>query len=282
MNKSKYKLVCQFLIALLAVCCSTKINPVKQQAETQTVKGGTGTQLGIMTYNVHHCNPPSKSNTGEIETSAVAAVIRKENPDIVALQEIDDHTRRCGTMNEAEDIAAKLGMQFYFAKAIDYAGGGYGVAILSRFPLGKEAIYRLPATADTTSEPRVLVTAEIILPSGKKIRFACTHLDVKNSSNRELQVRKITRIAESDSLPFIIGGDFNDTPKSPAIRLLDAGFHRTCQVCAPTIPSGHPVLNIDYIAFLNSAPITVVSHEVVQDPYPSDHLPVLAILQLKN
>jgi endonuclease/exonuclease/phosphatase family metal-dependent hydrolase len=281
MNKIKLSGICKFLIAFMAVSCSS-IHSVKQQEVIQTGKNQTETVIRIMTYNVHHCNPPSKSKTGEIETSAVAEVIRKQNPDIIALQEIDDHTRRSGPFNEAKDIAVKLGMYFYFAKAIDYAGGGYGVAILSRFPISEEVTYRLPSSADTTSEHRVLAAAKIILPGGKSIRFGCTHLDVKNAANRELQVQDITRIALSDNLPFIVGGDFNDTPESKPIQLLDAGFHRTCHECAPTIPSGQPVSNIDYIAFLNSAPFTVVSHEVIEDSYPSDHLAVVAVLQFKK
>ena len=80
--------------------------------------------IKVITYNVHHCNPPAKP--GVIDVNAIAAVIKKQNADIVALQEIDVHTNRSGKINEAEQLAVKAGYtSFYFAKAIDFDGGQY-------------------------------------------------------------------------------------------------------------------------------------------------------------
>ena len=55
---------------------------------------GHGDTLSILTYNIHHANPPSKP--GLIDVDAIAAVIVKLRPDVVALQEVDVYTNRSG------------------------------------------------------------------------------------------------------------------------------------------------------------------------------------------
>ena len=75
-----------------------------------------------MSYNIHHCNPPSKA--GLIDVDAIAAVLKKEGPEIVSLQEVDVFTRRSGGIDQAAQIAEKAGYPFFYcAKAIDCDGG---------------------------------------------------------------------------------------------------------------------------------------------------------------
>lgn len=237
-----------------------------------------GNSLRVMSYNIHHCNPPTKAASGEIDLEAIVSAIRKEAPDLVALQEVDVRTSRSGPFNQAEEIGRRLGMKAFFARAIDYGGGEYGVAILSRYPLQDMAVVKLPFGADPKSENRVLAVAKVSLPKGKVIRFGSTHLDVRNAQTREAQVAEIARVAAQEKTPFIVAGDFNDRPGSPAIQVLDAHFTRTCQQCEPTIPVINPNRAIDFIAFTQNAPFKVLSQKVVPERYASDHLPIVAEL----
>jgi endonuclease/exonuclease/phosphatase family metal-dependent hydrolase len=41
---------------------------------------------------------------------------KQEDPDLIALQEVDVNTARSGKINQADIIARKLGMNFFFAK----------------------------------------------------------------------------------------------------------------------------------------------------------------------
>ncbi|WP_161890150.1 endonuclease/exonuclease/phosphatase family protein [Pontibacter russatus] len=233
-----------------------------------------------MTYNIHHANPPSKAEAGDIDIDAIAAVIRKENPDLVALQEVDVNTQRSGKVNQAKAIAEKLGMEAFFGRAIDHQGGYYGVAILSKYPLTETKVTPLPEDAAPASEDRVLASAKVRLPGGMVIRFGSTHLDVVNPENREQQVRAINGIAAEDAVPFIVAGDFNAVPGSGAILELDKTFTRTCTAdCAPTIPVDKPDRTIDFIAFSKGSPFEVVSQKVIPERYASDHLPVVATLR---
>lgn len=238
--------------------------------------------IRVMSYNIHHCNPPSKP--GIIDLDAIATTITKQNPDIVALQEVDINTERSGKVNQAAQLALKTGLKsFYFAKAIDHEGGDYGVAILSKFPLDDINTYRLPMDSATKGEPRVLAVAIATLPGGKKIRVASTHLDAQKAPvNRLLQIKAIDSIAASESLPFIIAGDFNAEENSEVIKTLDKGFTRTCASCAPTIPVINPKKAIDFIAYKSAKVLSVKSHQVVEETYASDHLPVGAVFTIQK
>jgi endonuclease/exonuclease/phosphatase family metal-dependent hydrolase len=235
--------------------------------------------LTIMTYNIHHANPPSKPNF--IDLDAIAAVINKEKPDVVMLQEVDVNTGR-SKLNEASLLAEKTKMNFYFAKAIDHDGGDYGVAILSRYSLTNGTTHKLPTLAGTNGEPRVLATANITV-DGKQLAIACTHLDAQRpDTNRVLQINAIMEILQKEQNPVILAGDLNARPGSTVINTLDKFFQRSClQNCAFTIPQDNPRSEIDFIAIRPAAAFTIQSHRVIDEKYASDHLPVIATLAIK-
>jgi endonuclease/exonuclease/phosphatase family metal-dependent hydrolase len=237
-------------------------------------------RLKVLCYNIHHALPPSKDS---IDLDAIARVIIHSKPDLVALQEVDVHTRRSGPFNQAEELGHKTGLTPYFIKAIDYDGGEYGVAILSRFPVTEVKRLPLPTKEGTNGEPRVLGTATITLPGKKQIVFACTHLDAQaDSVNRELQIRAIAEALKTSTVPVIIAGDFNAAPGSGTIRVLDYHFKRTCNPCDFTIPVDKPKKAIDFIAFSPKEKFRIKKHEVIPERYASDHLPVFVELVIRK
>ncbi|MFT3903782.1 MAG: endonuclease/exonuclease/phosphatase family protein [Niabella sp.] len=269
MQHSFAKLLLVAVIISFVSCAAKKV----QSGGSYTVK--------IMTYNVHHCNPPEKQ--GVIDVAATAAVIKSQNADLVAVQEVDVNTGRSGKINQAEQLALKAGYKsFYFAKAMDYDGGQYGILILSRYPLSDTKTYMLPrAEGSKGGEPRVLATATVALPGGKSIRFGCTHLEAYDNNSRLLQVKDINRIARETSLPFIVAGDFNAHEGSEVIKTLDEHFTRTCNNCPATFSEGNAGGVIDFIASAPKDVFKIVSHKVIPDHKTSDHMPVVAELQFK-
>jgi len=267
MNTKGHILTCLVLVCLF-ISCSPRLSTTGKKDE-----------LKIMTYNVHHCNPPARP--GIIDVDAIAAVIKKENADLVALQEIDIDTKRSGHINQVAQIALKAGYpSFYFAKAIDFDGGQYGVAILSKYPLSSTQTHKLPTDVSTGGEHRVLATATVTLPGNKSLVLACTHLDAQKSDiNRDLQIKEITRLANTMAGPIIIAGDFNASEGSNVIKQLDANFQRTCQSCSGSF--GGKEEAIDFIAFRSNSNFSTMQHKVVQDTTASDHLPVVSVLKLK-
>lgn len=237
-------------------------------------------EIRVMSYNIHHANPPSKPDF--IDLQAVANVIKNARPDVVALQEIDVHTTRSGKqINQAEELGRLTGMKAYFAKAIDYGGGEYGVAVLSKYPMKDFRNTALPTEESTKGEHRTLGRVTIDMPGRKSFVFAFTHLDAQASPvNRSLQVQKINELIKEESLPVIIAGDLNAVAGSSEINNLDTQFTRTCvENCGFTIPEKNPRKTIDFIAFRPRKQFQVVSHEVIVEEYASDHRPVIAVLK---
>ena len=234
--------------------------------------------LRVLTYNVHHCNPPSVP--GKIDMEAIVKAINDAKPDLVALQEIDVFTTRSGTtLHQARELGRLTGMYSFFVKAIDYGGGEYGIAILSKYPLVDSFASALPMIEGSGGEPRAIATVTVALAKGKKIKFACTHLDLK-PENRLLQVQQIKSLLMDEKLPVILAGDFNDEPASETIRYMDGFLKRSCtENCGLTFPEINPNKVIDFIMFTPSR-FTVKSHRVINEPYASDHLPVITELNL--
>ena len=87
--------------------------------------------LRIMTYNIHVGVGMDK----KLDLKRIADVINKEKPDLVGLQEVDRGVKRTEGKDEIAELAALTRMDYAFAHNLDFQGGQYGVAILSRFLL---------------------------------------------------------------------------------------------------------------------------------------------------
>ena len=99
--------------------------------------------LTVMTFNIKG----GRVSPGEL--GGIAGVIRASGADVVLLQEVDQNRRRSGNVDQPAIIASHLGMQSVFG-ANDYITdrGGYGNAILSRFPIAESG-----NTHDQESDP---------------------------------------------------------------------------------------------------------------------------------
>src|SRR5690606_38320190 len=180
-------------------------------------------------------------------------------------------------------------MYVFFTKSVNYQGGEYGNAVLSRFPISKKTRYELPAApnAPGNTEMRSLSVIEIETESGEKIYFASTHLEVSHTETRNLHVDKIRETASKLEAPFIIGVDFNAQPGSESINRITAGnmFKSGCinNSCPNTFPAAGPNRAIDFI-FLNQkaqSDFTVLSYKTVNETKASDHLPVMMEIKYK-
>lgn len=238
-----------------------------------TVPGDT---LTVMTYNIHHANPP-ETKEGVIKIDSIATVIKKVNPDLVALQEIDVNTKRSGTaLNEAKRLAELTGMYSFFVKTLDYDGGAYGIAVLSRFPIKDSVGYLLPKEPGTNEETRGLCLIKIELPGGQPLYFASTHLGLSKNT-RLMQADSIINVLSRLSAPLIIGGDFNAEPGSETINKFVAVLKRSCTTnCEPTIPYDHPREKIDFLFYKGNGLLNPIQLKVLNGVKWSDHLPVVA------
>lgn len=230
-------------------------------------------QFKVLTYNIHHANPPSRPDYIDLE--AIARVIRETDVDIVGLQEVDVHTIRSGKqVNQATELARLTGMTSYFVKGIDYQGGEYGIAILSKFPILQADSLRLPMAPGVGGEPRVMAMVTVEPQKGKRFVFANTHLDLKQET-RILQARAIQEKLATFDVPVIFCGDLNAKPGSDVINFFDEHFVRSRIENGYTLPEVNPKSEIDFIMYRPASRFQIIGHEVIAEEYASDHRPVL-------
>ncbi|MEF8845984.1 MAG: endonuclease/exonuclease/phosphatase family protein [Bacteroidales bacterium] len=228
--------------------------------------------LKIMTYNILH----GATVKGDFNLDTIAAVIRRADPDLVALQEVDFRTGRVNQMDLALEMAKRTDLTPFFGKAMDYDGGAYGEAILSKYPAESMEVHHLGAGEG--HEPRAALRVVIDLMNDERIEFIATHLD---HTDRIYQAKALNHILSGLNNPAILAGDLNATPGSRPIDILLERWTMTADTPAePTYPSGSPERKLDYIMFHPESRWKMVERKVIEEKVASDHRPYVVTLQL--
>lgn len=231
--------------------------------------------LRVLTYNIHHGEGSDK----KVDLPRVANVIMSAKPDLVAVQEVDNKTRRTGGIDQLAELAKLTGLNGAFGKAIDYDGGEYGQAILSRWPLGTRTVHWLPGEPDR--ERRIAFEADVAI-KGRPMKFVTTHLHHINQAFREQQATKINEIYADVKVPVLVLGDLNATPESSPIAILaKAWTFPSPNGEVFTFPAVKPIKKIDYI-LMKGADWTFSGQTVIDEAVASDHRPVLAVIDLSK
>ena len=221
-------------------------------------------QVTIMSYNVRHCAGMDLV----VDYDRTANVITENQPDVVALQELDSMTGRSGQKYQLVELANRTNYYPVFGKAIDYDGGAYGVGVLTKEkPLSTK---RIPLPGE---EPRVLLIVEL-----ENYVIACTHLDLEESE-RLASMPLIIEEAYHWKKPFILAGDLNDYPDSQVLKELKKHFTINSGN-EFTFPADEPNECIDYVATFNNCPAKTLESVVIDEPEASDHRPLMVNLSL--
>jgi endonuclease/exonuclease/phosphatase family metal-dependent hydrolase len=232
--------------------------------------------LKVMTFNLRF---------GELASlEDMAAFISDEAPDLVALQECDWKTERARALRQngkafVNELAYHTGMFGLYGKAINYAGGYYGIGLLSRYPIIHSERILLP-NPEPRKEQRAMLVADIELPDGSVITFICTHLEVSTSEQRAAQVEFINQYASRLNNPVILAGDMNATPDTAEISEGFAGWDDTTNRQL-TYSTEKPEIKIDYIFTYPKGTMTGVATRVHTECMLSDHFPVSSIIKIK-
>ena len=155
--------------------------------------------VSVLTYNIYH----GEDAQGGSNLDAVARIVNSLEPDLVALQEVDNETTRAKGLDLTAELSRRTGMQGIFGKAMDYAGGGYGEAVLCRHPILRTKTNALPHLPD--AEPRAALEVHVQLPNGEPVVFIGTHLDhLRDQTSRMMQAGRINELYADCSLPTIL------------------------------------------------------------------------------
>lgn len=233
--------------------------------------------LRVLTYNIHH----GEGVDGKFDLERIAGVIQSVKPDLVALQEVDRNTTRAGGVDQAQVLADLTGMRMEFGKALDYAGGQYGNAVLSKYPIRKTKVTMLPKSEDR--EQRVFLQTDIEIADRKMITFIATHLDNASAVDRMAAVEVMETLLPTIKTPVLFAGDMNAVPDSDVItRLMKSMSSAVLDQPLFTIPVKEPKRQIDYIFYAPQNRWKVKEVKVLDEAVASDHRALFAVLELSD
>ena len=244
-----------------------------------------GSAVRVLVYNMH----AGKTAKNVDNLDGIAALVKEHNADIVLLQEVDKGTKRSGNVDQPKTLATLTGFNVAFGSALDYDGGKYGVAILSRWPIVKDTLYHLyvdppQERAGGSHEPRSALHVEIAMPDGR-LHVINTHLDASRADSTRLQeIEEVLALAGAVRRAggrVLLGGDLNSTPESETQhRVRDAGWKDAWAVCDGagdgfSYPDDVPRKRIDYLYL---GPDERCRGAQVIETHASDHRPLLVLL----
>lgn len=238
---------------------------------------GACKEVRVLTYNIHH----GEGIDGKFDLERIAKVIRQSRADIVALQEVDQRTRRINGVDTLAELARMTRRQPLFGKSMSYDGGEYGNALLVRGDILQHSVHPIPTTPNR--EPRSILRAEIRLQNcAKTILMMATHWDHQSQPDRMAGAELANKLAAaSPDLPAILAGDFNANPTNAAVKMLSGAWMITgAGAELHTFPVEQPKMQIDYILVRPNSAWTLREARVLPEIVASDHRPLLATLQL--
>lgn len=270
--------------------------------------------MRIVTANLC-CGTTPEGTRGDL--TATGRALLELDPDVVALQEIDHRQARSGFHPQLRHITAGLGwspescaMSSFFAggargvrlpsqwtaphrkgrlarataplfDACEPALGGFGVALLTRWPVHAWGRLRLGAARprlrrrDTAKwyrswnvywgQNRGLLMAHIAHPDGD-VRVGATHLELGEQTATHQLRASWQAINRNWDRPAFLAGDFN---MGDSLVRNVAGVSEANDATAPTFPRTQPTSQIDHV--LTSPEVTVVACETHELPV-GDHL----------
>jgi endonuclease/exonuclease/phosphatase family metal-dependent hydrolase len=225
-------------------------------------------EIRVVTYNIHH----GEGTDRKFDLERIAKRMMAEKPDIIALQEVDQKTRRASGVDQPAEFARLTGMKAYYGRNIDFEGGGYGTAVLTSLPVASAEQVKLKsyyAPTKDNSEQRGVQVLAIGDANKPELLFLCTHLDYRPPDDERMNsaVTINELIQKHDDTPALIAGDFNAAPDSGPIH----EFEKEWKVAGDddsilTFPSDHPNRRIDYVMYRPADKWKVEEVRVLDEP----------------
>ncbi|MGY4712338.1 endonuclease/exonuclease/phosphatase family protein [Mycolicibacterium sp. CBM1] len=223
--------------------------------------------MRMATFNILHGR---SLDDGQVNLERLSTCIKRLDPDVLALQEVDCDQPRSSLADLTAIAAAAMGATSHrFVAAIAGTPGatwlaatgseqpgtaGYGIALLSRYPAISWHVLRLPRlrmrfpmylpgphrVGIVDEEPRAAMVAQLDTPLGL-MTVANTHLSFVPGWNR-IQLARLVRDLRGLPGPRVLMGDLNMTPPAPTRR---SGLRPLA--VAPTFPLHCPARQLDHI-----------------------------------
>jgi endonuclease/exonuclease/phosphatase family metal-dependent hydrolase len=300
------------LISFLSILCGFNVfsnNFAFNKTNSDLPKPTDTNNIRMMTYNVHDFK--KYSSTEDIPTKhEILAIIKNEQPDIVGFQEFFTHSR--GQYDMVDSMKKAMGSDnYYYVPMIGNAEQSSGVAIFSKIPIVAKGYIQLSdgfqsvnqgIYVDVKKGSRIFRVYSVHLQSIGFVPQDYQYVDtVSNSGKADIsstrrlgsklkraflrrseQMFRVKASAANCPYPYIISGDFNDTPASfvynQMIQGLKSAFREKGFGMARTYNGAFPNFQIDYI--MVTPQFNVLSYNIIKQKL-SDHYPVCSDLVLK-
>jgi endonuclease/exonuclease/phosphatase family metal-dependent hydrolase len=279
------------LLPFIFIVCSVFVLPISLAGKRESVPNvsnysGVNIQnnasvIKMLTLNIAHGRKDGihqifqskemiRSNLDDI-----VSLIKRENPDFIALQEADSPSIWSGSFDHIAYIAEQSGFGYSVQGVhVDGLMLSYGTALLSKHLLSEPVSVTFKPSPPTS--PKGFVSADIDLGVDLKAKIVSLHLDFLRKSVREKQAQDMIDILSTGKKPLIVMGDFNcEWEEGSALQLLAQKLSMSiCNMGAGDMVT-FPKLKKRFDYFLISEEFEFVTYRVIDDTV-SDHRGVIA------
>lgn len=276
---------------------------------TASTQAGDG--LRVMTFNVPHAPIQEKASA-----EAVAQVVRRTAPDVLAIQESFVRTpedRSSQLQQASPTLRPLLGGMDYAPASVLPLEMVVQQPVLGRVPLDSMGVHALPPSGDT--EARSRFTRTRFTWRGRPVVLYNVHLHTvgavdpweqmeesggslaalrstfrsyrEGALRRAQQARLIRRMIERETHPVLVAGDFNSTRHQWAYQHIAQGLQNALTQRGRgwngTFPAQYPLVQIDHV--LAGPAWTVETARVPalgEHEAASDHRPVVVQLRWRD
>ncbi|MCS2965151.1 hypothetical protein NXW94_02090 [Bacteroides ovatus] len=205
--------------------------------------------LRIGNYFLTYC----KGTDGVIDYDRTGRIIAKMNADIVCLQGLDKETERSEGIDQLNVLAQKANMHDYFAKAIDYKGGEFGVGILTKEEPVSVDRYQMAGK----SEMRAAMVVEY-----EKFVVASTNFDTDMAKRIEALQTLETKLSAYNKPAFLLGYFNEGDLESEFFQMVKSNWN-LLSADKSTEVSGKK-RRLDFIVSLKSHNVNVTQADVIE------------------
>lgn len=256
-------------------------------------------EIKVITYNIRYNNPADGENSWPNRKASVDSIFKQYDADVYCLQEV--------LHSQLLDLQSMLnGYSWVGVGRDDGKEAGEHSPIFykaNKYSLINSGTFWLSPTPTIAGSkgwdaalPRICTWVQLKnISNGKVFCVFNTHFDHQGKKARQESVSLIlsTTRAVADSLPILFAGDLNSEPNSRAYKMIlcnrkygfTDSYRKQAGNCTFTgfKVNSSTCKRLDFIFYNNHFNLT--QYHIIKNQrgiyYPSDHLPVMAILNLQ-